>query len=255
MSEPENPWLQSGDLFCDRRLQEAGLTHGVTTRVLGDMAEPAARHRAMERAGLSGRIPRLLKQVHDTGIQIQVPQDVAEIPEGDGWLLAGPGSPGAKAAPEGAGDGSLPRPVVGVYVADCAPLFLWSSSRRAAGVFHVGWRGARHRMPSRAVESFHETLGVPPGELSASIGPRIGPCCFRVGPEVSSLFRAGSSLDKEDGHYLDLGAEISAQLQEEGVPAAAIAASGECTFCRSELFFSYRREKQSLRMLAFLSLN
>lgn len=257
-SDFPSSWELVGELFRDRRLKDADLPHGVTTRALGDMAESGARGAALARAGLEGAFPRILRQVHGTGIQLAGEGAPMETQEGDGWILARPG-------------------VVGVFVADCAPLFLWQTVPRAArvapgaksnpdgardgsrplaaGVFHVGWRGAKRGMPRRAVAAFAENFKILPGELSASIGPRIGSCCFRVGEDVSSQFGGASVVERAGVSFLDLGAEIGAQLTSAGVPAQAVGVCGECTSCSRELFFSYRREKQNHRMLAFLSLN
>jgi hypothetical protein len=42
-------------------------------------------------------------------------------------------------------------------------------------------------------------------------------------------------------------------LIEVGIPAGNISASGLCTACRTDLFFSYRRERTTGRMMAAIA--
>lgn len=249
-SEQETWGLRSHGIFRDGRTGAGGpprVLHGMTSRKTGNMKAIEARREALDRAGLSGRPLHLLKQVHGTDI-----------------VALRSGAPAVNAFPEDGQDGSLPLadgwvtdaagPVLAVYAADCMPLFVWERGGRAAGVFHSGWRGTAAGMPRRAVAAFFEHFGIAAKDLVASIGPSIGPCCYRVGPELEGKFAPGSFARREGGLYLDLRAEARGQLAAAGVPEAQIAAADACTCCRDELFFSYRRDKQDSRMLAFISL-
>ena len=66
-------------------------------------------------------------------------------------------------------------------------------------------------------------LGAPPSSLRAWIGPAIGPCCYEVGGDVAAQF-AGEFLRSGcgGGHRLDLKGVNVAQLEDAGVPRAAI---------------------------------
>jgi hypothetical protein len=74
------------------------------------------------------------------------------------------------------------------------------------------------------------------GELRAIVGPAIGPCCYEVGIEVSSLFDA----DLTDGRTLDLWSAAERALHGAGV--AEVERVDLCTHCHPELFFSHRRD-------------
>lgn len=204
------------------------LIHGVTTRRDGDMKSAEA-----HRAACGARV-HLLDQVHGTDIVVLREGDAPPPPttRADGWVTDARGA------------------TLGVYTADCMPLFLCDRSGRAAGVFHAGWRGLADGMPRRAVESF-AAFGVEPSDLRAWCGAHIGPCCFRVGPEVAARFRR--PLDRDGGLYVDLAAEARLQLADAGVRDIDLAAP--CTCCRPEEYFSFRREKGcGGRLLAFIRL-
>jgi copper oxidase (laccase) domain-containing protein len=92
-------------------------------------------------------------------------------------------------------------------------------------------------------------FGSRPAELLAGIGPAIGPCCYRVGPEVVAAFRQAFGAEADpwlhaangDGPHLDLWAANRAQLAAAGV--TQIEAAAICTADRRHDFFSHRGDK------------
>ncbi len=211
----------------------AGVLFGMTTRAMGNMMDPERRKEALDAAGLGGRPVYLLKQVH--GVAVLTAGDAApaqDPPEGDGWITKKKG------------------PVLAVFVADCLPIFLWERSGGAVGVFHAGWRGIAQGMPREAVAAFAR-LGVNWGDLHGQVGPHIGACCYRVGPETAEKFTP-SSVERKGGEiHLNLGHEAGAQIRKTGV---AVSVAEQCTACLAEQFFSFRREKTDVRMMAFAAL-
>ncbi|MBM3275831.1 MAG: polyphenol oxidase family protein, partial [Candidatus Sericytochromatia bacterium] len=80
-------------------------------------------------------------------------------------------------------------------------------------------------------------------------------CCYEVGDDVVDAFEqidpTPARDDKESWiaqgprrSHVDPPVMIRRQLRSAGVPAAQIHASGLCTLCRADLFFSYRRDGQ-----------
>ena len=55
--------------------------------------------------------------------------------------------------------------------------------------------------------------------------------------------------------HLDLIAANRAILADAGVPLARIFSSGFCTACRTDLFFSYRREHTTGRLMAAIGIH
>ena len=218
-------------MLREPRARLAGVVAAVTTRALGDMKGDAERRRAAMKAGLGGRPVHILKQAHGSFIARR-PRAHGAPPEADGWIVRGRSG------------------VFGVFVADCLPLFLWPRSGEAAGVFHVGWRGAEARMPEKAVAAMRESLGIEPGELHAAIGPHIGACCYEVGDDVASRFHPAATRRRGGKPYLDLAGDVVRRLIAAGIPRARIEEGGGCTFCRNDLFYSRRRERAG-HMFAF----
>jgi polyphenol oxidase len=117
-----------------------------------------------------------------------------------------------------------------VQVADCLPVAL--AGERGVAAVHCGWRGLAGGIVEDAV---HEV-----GATAAALGPGIGPCCYRVGPEVLAQFEPlGEGVAR--GRNLDLNEVVRRQLERAGV--RGVETAGLCTSCERELFFSHRRDR------------
>ena len=128
---------------------------------------------------------------------------------------------------------------VAVRTADCFPILLVDPKRRAIAAVHCGWRGTLAGLARKTVPSLADQFGSRPEHLHAALGPGIGACCFEVGPEVAQQFgRMGRAK-------IDLAGELAEQLASAGLPQAQISVSTDCTLCRPDLYWSYRREGQS----------
>jgi YfiH family protein len=145
------------------------------------------------------------------------------------------------------------RVLVGVKTADCVPVLLGDERNGACAAVHAGWRGTLAAIVRRALESMAKEFGTQAADVRASIGPAANACCYEVGPEVvrafSENFPGTEQLFKStrDGRALvDLQRANREQLAAAGVSPARIYTAPLCTMCRTDLFFSYRREKRTL---------
>ncbi|HET7840020.1 MAG TPA: peptidoglycan editing factor PgeF [Terriglobia bacterium] len=172
-----------------------------------------------------------------------------------------------------------PGILLAVRTADCVPVLLLDSRRRAVAAIHAGWKGMLGGIVEKTAGEMRRQFGSRPGDLFAAVGPSIGVCCYEVGEEVAEHFRGGFaggenfvvSGEIEDaggpaqkrapypppflsktppGHgpdpaprpHLDLVATARYQLLRAGVLSSHIAVAGFCTASRTDLFFSYRKE-------------
>jgi polyphenol oxidase len=166
-------------------------------------------------------------QVHGTDVQVH-----SSPPRPSGYVRRGTGLARVDAQ---ATDHPEVTPMV--LTADCIPLALASS--RTVAMVHCGWRGVAGDIVARAVEACRGLANAAPGELSAALGPGIGPCCYEVGDEVRSAF----GLQAGEGATLDLPLAVRRALEQAGVQAERIWDSGLCTSCHPDLFFSHRRDR------------
>ena len=145
-----------------------------------------------------------------------------------------------------------PRILLGVKTADCVPVLLGDARTGACAAVHAGWRGTLASIVARAVESMSAGYGTRAEDVTAAIGPAANACCYEVGDEVITAFREKFAdaddlfVRTRDGHALvDLHRANREQLIAAGVPRHNIYSAPLCTMCRTDLFFSYRREKQT----------
>jgi YfiH family protein len=174
-----------------------------------------------------------------------------------------------------------------VQTADCVPILLADTRQRAIAAVHAGWRGTLRRIAAKALGRMQMEFGTRPEDVMAAMGPGIGQCCYEVGEDVAREFNAQFPNAREwfDGPFdalasgendpnwlpwltmkppghpppplrvnLDLIAANRAILADAGVAPARIFASGYCTACRSDLFFSYRRERTTGRMMSAIGI-
>lgn len=134
------------------------------------------------------------------------------------------------------------------HYADCVPLFFIDTAKRAIGLVHSGWRGTAAKIGAACVEAMRREFGTRPENLTAAIGPSIGPCCFEVDAPVRDAFAAMTELRphefiREDGggkYHIDLWEVNRRILMEAGIPENRITVGGVCTRCCSDWLYSHR---------------
>jgi len=166
--------------------------------------------------------------------------------------------PGARR--EGDGLASRSRGIVmAVAAADCVPVVLFDPERKAGAVLHAGWRGTAAGIVGEGVTMFRARWGSRARDLIALIGPSIGACCYEVGDDVLQVFRSagipeeGVVVRREGSFHLDLPAANRWLLLRSGVLPERVFLGGLCTFCRDDLFPSFRRQGPGAgRLLGFI---
>jgi hypothetical protein len=138
--------------------------------------------------------------------------------------------PGARGEPgDGLWSDRRGQPMLAL-AADCVPIAIATTEGAPKlAVLHAGWRG----LAEGVIEAGVKALGGAP--TAAVVGPAVGPCCYEVGPEVSSLFDG----DLTSNGILDLWTATERALVRAGV--AVVERVDLCTHCNPELFFSHRR--------------
>lgn len=142
------------------------------------------------------------------------------------------------------------RILLAVKTADCVPVILGDSRTGACAAVHAGWRGTVESIITHTLERMRDDYGTNPADVRAAIGAAARGCCYEVGAEVVEQFRERFSDMTDifnatrDGHALiDLHEANRRQLTDAGVSPERIHIAALCTMCRTDLFFSYRREK------------
>ncbi|MFO8153525.1 peptidoglycan editing factor PgeF [Thioalkalivibrio sp.] len=146
-----------------------------------------------------------------------------------------------------------PGEVCSVQTADCLPVLFATLDGREVAAAHAGWRG----LAGGVLEATLDALGYPPAQVTAWLGPAIGPEAFEVGPEVRAAF-VGRDAEAADAFRPGTGdrwfADVYrlARLRLERAGLREIHGGGRCTHAEPETFFSYRRDGTCGRMATLI---
>jgi polyphenol oxidase len=150
---------------------------------------------------------------------------------------------------------------IGVETADCVPVLLFDPATPAVAAVHAGWRSTVKKIVQKAVRKMQEAFGSDPAQMIAAIGPAIGPECYEIDEPVMGPVREAFSFWKEvtsprgkDRWGLDLVTANKIELVQAGLAGGNIHAVGLCTSCRKDLFYSFRAEGRTGRMLSVIML-
>jgi YfiH family protein len=146
---------------------------------------------------------------------------------------------------------ALPDVALGILVADCLPIVLYTLAPAALGVIHAGRLGTYHRVVSRTLAVMQQHFGVTPAQVFAVFGPAIGACCYTLDSRAVGPFQ-GQFPDWEtffiprgEAYWtMDLIAANATQLRAAGVPTAHLQMAHICTACHNQYLYSHRAEGQ-----------
>lgn len=120
---------------------------------------------------------------------------------------------------------------LGISVADCAPVWIVARDGSAGALLHSGRKGTELGIVPAGISLLLNRTLLSPDDLVMVIGPCIRPPCYEV----------------------DFAEIIRRQGREAGL--AEIHDEGICTGCRTDRYYSYRKELgKTGRMLATLTL-
>ncbi len=140
--------------------------------------------------------------------------------------------------------------LIGVLTADCLPVLFkseTSQNRLIVGAVHAGWRGSVKKILFHALKRvLTEKKGLPEKTFVA-FGPHIKNCCYEVKKDVleevkKSFGTIESFVEKrENAYFLSLLKLNLFQVKELDIPEKNIWICEDCTFCKSDEYWSYRR--------------
>lgn len=197
---------------------------------------------------LFGTMPEIIspKQVHGTRIVLASQEmTLPQRPEADGIFLCNTDL------------------FISLTFADCFPILISSSQPEPwALVLHSGYKGTLKNIVKEGISIVKQRYGNDSLNSAFSwLGPGIGPCCYTRRADDSSIKEAIDNLPAEclfsTGNGLvsiDIAKAISMQLHENGLPIDHIYRIPNCTSCEDSLFYSYRRNGTSCRMMLLVRL-
>ncbi len=234
-----------------------GLTHGIFARhgggsrgayaslnlsfSVGDDQQTVVENRALVLKSLGIPNLRCLKQVHGKEtviIKEEQSRDSEPIPESrSGDILMT----------------RVPKQGLMIKQADCQSILLYDPGHHAVANIHCGWRGNVNNVIGEAVKRMRAAYKTVPSQILAGIGPSLGPCCaqfINYRTEIPARYWTYQARP----YYFDLRRLSRDQLIAAGVLENHIEIAGICTSCRTQDFFSYRKEKITGRFATVIAL-
>lgn len=133
-----------------------------------------------------------------------------------------------------------PKIVLTVKMADCLPI-LFYHPKPLIGVIHAGRKGTELEITKKTLLHIQEQFNLNK-DFSFWFGPCICYNCYQI--------------DADKNLHYDLIQENLKQLEAIGLNnKKRIFLSNECTYCKKNLFYSYRRGDRQLRNFAFIAIN
>jgi YfiH family protein len=143
--------------------------------------------------------------------------------------------------------------VLAVRVADCLPVLLTDCDGSVVAIAHAGWRG----LAAGILENTVAAMSCDPTRVVAWLGPAIGRTAFEVGDEVRAAFVTTDAAATQafvagqpGKWHADLVALARQRLARAGV--SDVIADGGCTASEPGRFLSFRRDRTTERMAAFI---
>lgn len=207
---------------------------------VGDIPADVLKNRLLVRSVLPGE-PIWLSQVHGSTVidaDALSDADLQNVQEADAIVT------------------SVPQRVCAIQTADCLPVLFCSADGKIVGAAHAGWRGLAAGVLENTIRQMRRKGA---REISAWLGPAIGPQKFEVGQDVYDAFKhidikttaAFKALPDIPQKFLaDIYQLAGMTLEREGV--SRISGGGFCTVTEEKRFYSYRREGVTGRMASLV---
>ena len=141
--------------------------------------------------------------------------------------------------------------------ADCTPILLYDTKKNIVGNIHSGWRGTTQKIGKKAVLKMIDEYGSNPEDIICCLGPCIQKCHFKVDEDVKNIFEENFSYmnnrniiekgeieEEKQKYYVDTTLINRLMLEEIGIKNENIIESKLCTVCHSDVFHSYRKDKE-----------
>ena len=204
-------WKIEDGLCFEENLKKFGVSAFTTTTFFGNMKDEKNRKFFLEKHFRSNAII-LGEQVHGNNIEIVTGSDSDKVlPQTDGLITQEKGI------------------VLGVFIADCLPIFIFDRVKKIIGLIHAGRAGLSEFIVFKTIDIFVKNFDSNLLDIYVSIGPHICKECYNV----------------------NLDAIVEEQLKK--ISVSNISNSNLCTYTGD--FFSYRKTKTKERMLSVMTMS
>ena len=141
-----------------------------------------------------------------------------------------------------------------VKQADCQAIILFDPVEKVIANIHCGWRGNVNGIIQKVINRMESDFCCYASDLIAAIGPSLGPCCAEFISFQAIFPEEFQEFIQSDNHF-DLWQISRMQLAKAGLNNDNIEIANVCTKCNTDLFYSYRAEKDTGRFATVVMLS
>lgn len=149
---------------------------------------------------------------------------------------------------------------LGVFHADCVPVFLYNPKQSWVAIIHAGTEGTLKKITLKCIQQLISNEQADPHDIYAYLGPALDFAHHPISEQrkneiiaLDSTFAFG--IKSIAGQYfLDVPLLNMIQLRAMGIPFQQIENSNIDTYSNPELYFSYLREKETGRHISLIYL-
>lgn len=151
-----------------------------------------------------------------------------------------------------------PNNICTIRTADCLPILICDKAGTQVAAVHAGWRG----LAAGIINTTTSLLTCAMSDCLVWLGPAIGPDTFEVSQDVLDAFidygwdskhiELGFKAQPDGKFFGNLYYLARIALQQLGIPADNIYGGEWCTFSDPQRFYSYRRSKDTERMVSLI---
>lgn len=181
-------------------------------------------------------LPIFAKQEHQNKIAFVTPENAHELFICDGFITC------------------HPHLALMVKHADCQAGLFYDPMKNVIANVHCGWRGNVLNIYSKTIEKMREVYGCLPSNILACISPSLGPKHAEF-VHYKKEFPTSFWSFRQDNDLFDLWSIAKTQLLKAGILENHIEIAKICTYENTDLFFSYRAEKETGRNISYIMLN
>lgn len=146
-----------------------------------------------------------------------------------------------------------------IKVADCQGIFLYDPVNKVIGNIHSGWKGTVDKIIIKAVDKMVSEFGTNKENIVVCINPCIKECHFeiednvlneykdKIGDLINDYLVVGDIKNGKQKYYLNLMNLNKKLLINHGLKECNIYLSSNCTVCKSDKYYSYRKDKTAKR--------
>lgn len=164
--------------------------------------------------------------VHGTKIAVVTSENKGQIIAWVDWLIT-----------------NDPEIVLSVTIADCVPIYFYDPVKKVIWIAHAGWRWITNDITKSMIDKFVNEFDSNTNNIFVYVGPHIQKCHFEVKEDIVDKFDSDFVIIENETIKVDLLWIIRDRLEKLWLKSENISSSPECTYCESDKYFSFRRDK------------